>query len=59
MPAMAPSCESIFMSPCMCIKFVFSPINPSYVNFIIGSAKEPRREKGESFPPLHSQYKND
>ena len=61
MPALAPSYESpIFMSSCMYdIKFVFSPINLSYVNFIIRPAKEPRREKGKSFPPLCNQYKND
>ena len=58
---MAPSYESpIFMSPCMYdIKFVFYPINLSDINFIIRSVKESRREKGKSFPPLHSQYKND
>lgn len=31
----------------------FSPINLSYVNFIIIPAEEPRRVEGISFPPQH------
>lgn len=35
--------------------FVFSPVNLSYVNLI---AKEPRKEEGQSFPPLQYQKRN-
>ena len=32
---------------------LFSLVNLSYVNLIIGPAKEPRREEREGFPPLY------
>lgn len=31
---------------------LFSPVNLSYVNLIIWSAKEPRREERKIFPPV-------
>lgn len=34
------------------MKLNFSLVNLSYVNMIIRSAKEPRKEEGKSFPPL-------
>lgn len=36
-------------------QFVFSPVNLSYVNL---TAKEPRKEEGQSFPPLQYQKRN-